>query len=102
MMIKRKKMNVTMMILTDCISLENLSKELIEFINYMGEIIELRAVAYKDLSSSQKTNNLYNFWHIWKTGQEDPDLSNQTMKVEFYKFIEEQCRQLINRYNIKS
>lgn len=50
MRIKRKKMNVSMMVFTDCISLEgNLDKSLIQYIENMGKICELRAVAYKDL-----------------------------------------------------
>ena len=42
-----------MMILTDCIALEEpLPEGLLEFIQQMSEICELRAVAYKDLRDS--------------------------------------------------
>lgn len=50
MQIKRKKMNVSMMVLSDCISIEGtFDKDLIDYIEKFGHICELKAVAYKDL-----------------------------------------------------
>ncbi len=50
MLIKRKKMNTSMMVLIDSISLEReIDDSLIDFIDKMGHICELRAVVYKDL-----------------------------------------------------
>lgn len=50
MRLKRKKMNQKMMILTDCISLEEpLPEGLLDFIQQMSYIFEIRAVTYKDL-----------------------------------------------------
>jgi hypothetical protein len=60
-----------MMILTDCIALEEpLPEGLLEFIQHMSEICELRAVAYKDLRDSAQQNNLYFFW-LRQKGQID-------------------------------
>jgi hypothetical protein len=71
MNLKRKKMNFSMMVLADCISIEgHLPEKLLEYINEVGEVCELRACAYKDLASGAKKNNLYNFWHLWKKGEE--------------------------------
>ena len=98
MNIKRKKMNFSMMVLTDCISLKGSNKDLIDYIYKVGEIFEIRAVAYKDLSSSHKANNLYNYWHIWKKGEEDANLNSVSMRNEFYQFIEEYCKELLDKY----
>lgn len=50
MRLKRKKLNYKMLILTDCIALEEpLPEGLLDFIQHMSEIYELRGIAYKDL-----------------------------------------------------
>ena len=60
------------MVLADCISVEEPFPEgLLDFIDNMANICELRAVAYKDLSSTNRANNLYNFWHLYMNGTED-------------------------------
>jgi len=61
---KRKRMNFKMMILTDCISLEEpLPEGLLNFIEQLSEIYEIRGVTYKDLQGSAvQQNNLYHFW----------------------------------------
>ena len=47
---KRKKMNLEMMMLADCINIEGqVPKEMIDQIRKVGEILDVRAVAYKDL-----------------------------------------------------
>jgi hypothetical protein len=102
MVIKRKKMNFSMMVLTDCICIETVpDKLLLEFVEKMGHICELRAVAYKDLSSQISVNNLYNYWHMWKKGEEDKNLESISMKIKFYRFIEDHCKKLIDQYKIK-
>lgn len=70
--LKRKKMNFQMMILADCINLEgSLPQELLDYIRHLSEIFEVRAVGYKDLKAANKKNNLYSYWHLFKTGVED-------------------------------
>jgi hypothetical protein len=50
MRLKRKKLNYKMLILTDCIALEEpLPDGLLDFVQKMSEVYELRGVAYKDL-----------------------------------------------------
>lgn len=47
---KRKRMNFKMMILTDCISLEEpLPEGLLVFIDHLSEIYEIKGVTYKDI-----------------------------------------------------
>lgn len=47
---KRKRMNFKMMILTDCISLEEpLPEGLLLFIEQLSEIYEIKGVSYKDI-----------------------------------------------------
>ena len=47
---KRKRMNFKMMILTDCISLEEpLPEGLLLFIDQLSEIYEIKGVAFKDI-----------------------------------------------------
>lgn len=63
----------------------------------MSEICELRAVTYKDIMSTQSSNNLFNFWLLYK---------NQAMsdgqRTEFFRFIEEHCRELMDsRYRLR-
>lgn len=50
MRLKRKKLNYKMLILTDCIALEEpLPDGLLDFVQKMSEVYEIRGVAYKDL-----------------------------------------------------
>ena len=64
--VKRKKMNQKMTALADCISLEEpIPQELFEYIDKMGIIFELKAAAYRDLTSQAKGQNLYNYWHLY-------------------------------------
>jgi predicted component of type VI protein secretion system len=50
MRLKRKKLNYKMLILTDCIALEEpLPEGLLDFVQKMSEVYEVRGVAYKDL-----------------------------------------------------
>ena len=47
---KRKRMNFKMMILTDCIALEEpLPEGLLLFIDQLSEIYEIKGVAFKDI-----------------------------------------------------
>jgi len=61
---KRKRMNFKMMILTDCIALEEpLPEGLLRFIEQLSEIYEIRGVAYKDIQGrAVANNNIYHFW----------------------------------------
>ena len=96
-------MNVSMMVLTDCISIEGaFDKDLVDYIEKFGHICELKAVAYKDLHDQSTENNLYNFWHMWKKGELDEKHDRIAMKIQFFQFIEEHCKYLIEKqYNIK-
>ena len=50
MLVKRKKMSQRMMVLADCISLEEpLPDGLLEYFQHMSEVAELSAVAFRDL-----------------------------------------------------
>ena len=54
-----------MTVLAECISLEEpIPYELFDFIERMGFICELKAVAYRDLSQPTKKQSLYNYWHL--------------------------------------
>lgn len=65
-------MNLEMMILTDCIEIfaqgiSNQDKDdLLSFVASMGKVCEVRAVAYKDVSSADnsKAANLYKAWFL--------------------------------------
>lgn len=86
---KEKKMNLAMMVMADCISLEGeIPNGLIDYIKKLSHICELRAVAYKDLASSNGYNNLYNYWHMWQKGFPDATLSSVSLKSSFVIFIE--------------
>lgn len=95
--VKSKKMNHKMMVLADCISLEEpIPQELLDYISMMGKVYEIRAIAYKSLVSSSAYDNLYNFWHMYKKGHEDSDFNNNvSMKTQFLQFINEHCESLV-------
>ena len=61
---KRKKMNLTMMLLCDCISATEMEPPLHEYIVRFGEVCEVRAMAFKDLQAQVlKPNNLFAVWN---------------------------------------
>ena len=76
MLLKRKRMNQNMMVLADCIALEEpLPQGMLEYFNHMSEVCELRAVAFKDLQGASQAqdasalqNNLFYFWLLHKEG----------------------------------
>ena len=77
MSLKRKKMNFKMMVLADCISLEEpIPQQLFDFIEHVAHVSDLRAVVFKDVSSPSRHNNLYNYYHLYRKGQEDLDMDN--------------------------
>lgn len=81
-----------MTVLADCISLEEpIPQDLLDFIAIMGKIYELRGTAYRSVVFKDKTNNLYNYWHMYKRGSEDKDLENVAMKTQFLQFINNLC-----------
>ena len=100
-----------MMILTDCISLEEpIPEGLLDFIERMSDICEVRAVAYKDLQSAANSrehggrieNNLYTFWlMLYHPQRAMDDTSNSVaLRNEFYRtVIEEHCRQKLEIKN---
>ena len=66
-----------MMLLADCVTLFNASdistqakKDLINYIKSIGEVAEVKAVAYHDigLPANSKAPNLYRAWFISKSG----------------------------------
>jgi hypothetical protein len=115
MKIKRKKMNQKMMVLCDCIALEEpLPEGLLNFIQHMSEVCELRGAAYKDLSAissngnanPETDNNLFYFWLLHKKGVKALDASvdynSALLRTEFFKFIEDYCRDLMeNQYRLR-
>jgi len=102
MSIRRKKMNFKMCLLADCAALETPpDQKLITYIDYLSEICELRAAAFHDITSPQKFNSMYHFWHIWRRGTEDSAMDDLTMQGEFLAFIEDKCAGLVEQYGVK-
>ena len=112
MRLKRKKMSQKMMVLTDCIALEEpLPEGLLDFIEQMSEICELRAVAFKDLQAATTpgslSNNLYYFWLLHKKGHAALDssdlVSSAVQRTDFFQFIEDYCREELmdRRYRLR-
>ena len=108
--VKQKKMNLEMMLLADCVTIFNgngVSKEekrnLLSFIKSLGEVVEVRAVAYHDIASkaSPQTPNLYRAWFKAKNqgvvGQEDSAI----WKSKFLDFIEDYCRARLQELSLK-
>ena len=70
-------MSQKMMVLADCIALEEpLPEGLLDYFQNLSEIAELTAVAYKDLQGATQvvnnekllSNNLFYFWLLFKKG----------------------------------
>ena len=110
MRLKRKKLNLKMLILTDCIALEEpLPEGLLDFVQQMSEIYELRGVAYKDLQLSPEVvlpnyaqNNLYKYWLLHTRGKQAADDTSPFLRTEFFRFIEDHCTELMEvKYKIK-
>ena len=53
--VKRKRLNLTMMMLCDCVRAPDsyLNSHLFEYIEGLGEIVEVRAIAFKDLKNKK-------------------------------------------------
>jgi len=105
MRLKRKKLNYKMLILTDCIALEEpLPEGLLDFVQKMSEVYELRGVAYKDLQLTPEVvlpnmgkNNLYMFWLIYTRGKKAVDETSPYLRTEFFRFIEDHCTELMEK-----
>ena len=105
MRLKRKKQNYKMLILTDCIALEEpLPEGLLDFVQKMSEVYELRGVAYKDLQLTPEVvlpkmgkNNLYMFWLIYTRGKKAVDETSPYLRTEFFRFIEDHCTELMEK-----
>jgi hypothetical protein len=105
MRLKRKKLNYKMLILTDCIALEEpLPEGLLDFVQKMSEVYELRGVAYKDLQLTPEVvlpkmgkNNLYMFWLIYTRGKKAIDETSPYLRTEFFRFIEDHCIELMEK-----
>jgi hypothetical protein len=105
MRLKRKKLNYKMLILTDCIALEEpLPEGLLDFVQKMSEVYELRGVAYKDLQLTPEVvlpkmgkNNLYMFWLIYTRGKKAIDETSPYLRTEFFRFIEDHCTELMEK-----
>jgi hypothetical protein len=105
MRLKRKKLNYKMLILTDCIALEEpLPEGLLDFVQKMSEVYELRGVAYKDLQLTPEVvlpkmgkNNLYMFWLIYTRGKKAVDETSPYLRTEFFRFIEDHCIELMEK-----
>ena len=105
MRLKRKKLNYKMLILTDCIALEEpLPEGLLDFVQKMSEVYEVRGVAYKDLQLSPEVvlpkmgiNNLYKYWLIYTYGKKAVDETSPYLRTEFFRFIEDHCTELMEK-----
>ena len=105
MRLKRKKLNYKMLILTDCIALEEpLPEGLLDFVQKMSEVYEVRGVAYKDLQLTPEVvlpkmgiNNLYRFWLIYTRGKMAVDETSPYLRTEFFRFIEDHCTELMEK-----
>lgn len=99
---RKKKLNQKMILLTDCIGMEEPMKpEILDLTNSLGDIFELRGIAIKNLTTQITNNNVYNYWHMQKKGQEDKNLDNINMKVQFYDMIDQRCEELFEKYKLK-
>jgi hypothetical protein len=94
---RRRKMNQRMTVLADCISLEGpvIPGDLLNFINAMGEIYELRATAYRGVVLKEQNNNLYSYWHIYRKGRLDQKMDDVAMKSQFLEYIHKHCEMLM-------
>lgn len=116
MKLKRKKMSQQMMVLADCIALEEpLPEGLLGYFQHLSEVAELTAVAYKDLQGASQavnnekllSNNLFYFWLLHTKGQQalkNPLEAVQSLnsRTEFFRYIEEYGRELMEtKYKLK-
>ena len=93
-------MNYEMMLLADCVTLFNGSNistqaknDLISYIKSIGEVAEVKAVAYHDigLPINSKAPNLYKAWFITNSGGVG-QADSAVWKSKFIDFIEEYCK----------
>ena len=97
--LRKKKMNQTMTVLADCISLEEpIPMDLIDFISNLGSLYELRGTAHRSCKVKERNNNLYNFWHMYKQGSEDLNLDKLVMKFQFLEFINQRCDKMMQEH----
>lgn len=102
-------MNLVMMFLTDCISAtasltSPSNKDLYNYILNVGEICELRAVAFKDVSQIQtQSPNLFKAWLITTVKKEDIQdcLNSVSWRANFIDYIEELCKTRLNQLDLK-
>ena len=93
-------MNIEMMLLSDCVQNQpgSLEGKLHKYINLIGSICEVRAVAYKDVSpQASDISNLYKAWYFTQGGQPDGHVS-VAMRAKFIDFIEQYCRKKLEEY----
>ena len=95
--LRKRKMNQTMTVLADCISLEEpIPMDLIEFINHMGSVYELRGTAFRGVVNAKDiNNNIYNFWCMYTEGKQDLTLDNLHLKLQFLEFIDKRCELML-------
>ena len=116
-----------MLLLIDQIdySVNEISSDLIGQIRNIGEIIEVRGVAFKSLSSdlqikneltidqlkqnSNIKNNLYVFWLIFNKTSDNSnyslddlckDINRASNKIKFMKLIEDHCNNIFKENNV--
>jgi hypothetical protein len=93
MLVKRKKMSQHMMVLADCISLEEpLPEGILEYFQHMSEVAELSAVALRDLlnaTNGKLHTNLYQLWLMHTRGGsvKAEDSHSLVLRSEFYQFV---------------
>jgi len=63
----------------------------------------VRAVAYKDISRSSETNNLYVAWYLTQNSRhKQAHVSTVAWKSQFLEFIEKYCSDKMKEYEIKN
>ena len=101
-----------MMFLADCVTVFNdlgdekkqAKADLVSYIKSVGEVCEVRAVAYHDIansSSSSQTSNLYRAWLLSRQDGQASNSDSAIWKSKFIDYIEDYCDNRLHALKIK-
>ena len=123
---KSRKMNFQMLMLIDCIGYpqDKIPADLLTLIKNLGDIIDIKSVAYKSLKNLQVTsdfdqrklgndlnvsNNLYVFWLAYYNKKSNnsynlkdllQDIDHVSNKIQFLQFVDSFCLNLFQQNKI--
>jgi len=95
---KKKKMNMEMMVLCDCITTKPVQTNLSNYYFYikcLSEICESRAIALKDLHDSKNRLTQNNLYHVWS------QLNPMGAHAEYLRWIHDFCDRKFDEYQIR-